>query len=51
MFGVPRGDTLQLGADIVVAPDSTVAYVSRPQAPDKRPAVAEIIAVVERTLR
>lgn len=43
-------DTLQLGGDFVVAPDGTIAY-SRPQRRDDRPAVGELLAVVDRLAR
>ena len=41
-----RGDSLQLGADIVIATDGTVGTVFRPAAPDDRPSVAAIAAAV-----
>lgn len=39
-------DTLQLGGDVVVAADGTVAD-GRPQRRDDRPPVAELVTVIE----
>lgn len=41
-----RGDSLQLGADIVVAADRTVATTFRPSQPDERPSIAAIADAV-----
>ena len=41
-----RDDTLQLGGDVVIAPDGTVAYVFYGDGPDDRPAVAELVTAV-----
>jgi hypothetical protein len=42
-----RGDSLQLGADVVVAPGGRVAWTAAPQEPDARPSVEEIGVALE----
>jgi hypothetical protein len=42
-----RGDSLQLGADIVIAGDRTVASAFQPAEPDARPSVDELAAAIE----
>lgn len=45
----PVEDTLQLGGDVVVGADGTIAYVFRSEDPDDRPPVDELLAAVHRT--
>ncbi|MEM9464549.1 MAG: AhpC/TSA family protein [Actinomycetota bacterium] len=45
----PTEDTLQLGGDMVIGPDGTLAWGFWGAGPDDRPAVDEIIAAVEAT--
>lgn len=45
----PTEDTLQLGGDVVIAPDGTLAWGFWGAGPDDRPSVDEIIAAVEAT--
>lgn len=40
------GDSLQLGGDVVVAPDGRVAWVYLPDEPDARPTIEEVAAAV-----
>lgn len=39
-------DIRQLGADVIVAPDGTIAKVFTPATPDARPAVDELLAAL-----
>ena len=41
-----RGDSLQLGGDIVIGPDGRLAYVNRPPDPDARPPVDDLVNAV-----
>ena len=43
----PTEDTLQLGGDVVIAPDGTLAWGFWSEGPDDRPSVDDIIAAVE----
>lgn len=43
----PTEDTLQLGGDFVIAPDGTLAYGFWGAGPDDRPAVDDLIEVVD----
>ena len=45
----PTEDTRQLGGDIVIAPDGTIAWGFWGPGPDDRPSVDAIIAAVEAT--
>jgi peroxiredoxin len=42
-------DIRQLGADVIVAPDGTIAKVFTPATPDARPAVDELLAALANT--
>jgi hypothetical protein len=42
-----RGDSLQLGADIVIAADGTVSTIFRPSDPDDRPSLEAVAAAVD----
>lgn len=42
-----RGDSLQLGADVVVGPDGRVAWAFLPDEPDDRPTADQVVAAVE----
>ncbi len=42
----PTEDTRQLGGDVVIGPDGTLAAVFRPRSPDTRPTVEELIDAV-----
>ena len=43
----PTDDTLQLGGDVVIAPDGTLAWSFQGEGPDDRPSVDELVAAVE----
>lgn len=43
----PNQDTRQLGGDFVIDADGRLAWACRPDAPDARPDVSEIIAAVD----
>jgi len=45
----PTEDTLQLGGNIVVAPDGTLAWGYWGRGPDDRPTVDELVAAVDRS--
>lgn len=47
-FRLPDQDTLQLGGDAVIGRDGRLRYVYRSRSPDTRPAVADLVAAVER---
>ncbi len=42
----PTEDTRQLGGDVVIGPDGTLAAIFRPRSPDTRPTVEELIDAV-----
>ena len=45
----PTEDTLQLGGDVVVAPDGSLAWGFWGAGPDDRPTVDELLAAVDRS--
>lgn len=46
-----RQDSLQLGGDVVVAPDGTIAWAYRSAGPEDRPGVARLAAEMQRAAR
>ncbi len=44
----PTEDTLQLGGDVVVARDGTIAYLFQGRGPDERPRVDDLVEAVQR---
>jgi hypothetical protein len=42
-----RGDSLQLGADIVIAADGTMTTIFRPSEPDDRPSLAALESALD----
>lgn len=42
----PTEDTRQLGGDLVIGPDGTLAAIFRPRSPDDRPTVQQLIDAV-----
>lgn len=45
-LGRPTEDTRQLGGDLVIAPDGTLAAIFRPRSPDHRPTVDQLVDAV-----